>query len=471
MTEQDTRTAIIRSSIPHNRWPGVPPRQGLGVLAILFQLEHSQWWPAKVLQARQFLQLDSLLGFACKSVPYYRERFARLGWKAGEPLTSEIWSELPLLRRSDIEEHARDLLAGSMTAHGKTIVKHTSGSSGRPIAVTRTELAGLFWNALTLRDHLWHRRDFSAGLVTIRSGREATDPLAVQNQASWGTPAGLIYDTGPMTLFYHRMPLARQAEILCARNPRYLLAYPSNLLELSDYFRTKGLILLALTAVRTYGEPVDEDVRGECRTVWGVPVTDMYSCEEVGISRDAVSRASTLSRAVRGRAGREPGRIQPSVRAGADRPGGDHFATRFRDAAHPLRDSDYAEAAYPCDCGRGLPVVALVSGRRRHLAALPDGRCFVPEVRKASWTSIGRIERLQLVQKLIGQIEINVAAASPLTEVERRALIAAIGEDLRHPFELSITELDEIPRHDNGKLESFVSEISWPDDAPPRIVA
>ena len=85
-----------------------------------------------------------------------------------------------------------------------------------------------------------------------------------------------------MTLFYHRMPLARQAEILCARNPRYLLAYPSNLLELSDYFRTKGLILLALTAVRTYGEPVDEDVRGECRNVWGVPVTDMYSYEEGG---------------------------------------------------------------------------------------------------------------------------------------------------------------------------------------------
>ena len=121
MTEQDTRTAIIRSSIPHNRWPAVPPRQGLGVLAILFQLEHSQWWPAEVLQARQFLQLDSLLGFACKSVPYYRERFARIGWKAGEPLTSEIWSELPLLRRSDIEEHARDLLAGSITAHGKTM--------------------------------------------------------------------------------------------------------------------------------------------------------------------------------------------------------------------------------------------------------------------------------------------------------------------------------------------------------------
>ncbi len=471
MTEQDTRTAIIRSSILHNRWPGVPPRQGLGVLAILFQLEHSQWWPAEVLQARQFLQLDSLLGFACKSVPYYRERFARIGWQAGEPLTSEIWSELPLLRRSDIEEHARDLLAGSMTAHGKTIVKHTSGSSGRPIAVTRTELAGLFWSALTLRDHLWHRRDFSAGLVTIRSGRNATDPLAVQNQASWGTPAGLIYDTGPMTLFYHRMPLARQAEILCARNPRYLLAYPSNVLELADYFRAKGLSLPALTEVRTYGEPVDEDVRDECRNVWGVPVTDMYSCEEVGYLAlqcpehqhyHVQSEAVLVEILDEFNQACAPGQIGRVV------------VTSLHDFAMPLiryEIGDYAEAASPCDCGRGLPVVTRVPGRRRNLAALPDGRCFVPEVRKASWTSIGRIERLQLVQKLIGQIEINVAAASPLTEVERRALIAAIGADLRHPFELSITELDEIPRHDNGKLESFVSEISWPDDAPPRIVA
>lgn len=190
MTEQDTRAAPIRSSIPRVRWPGMPPRKGLGVLSILFQLEQSQWWSTEVLRAHQSLQLESLLSFACESVPYYRERCAGIDRKAGEPLTSAIWSELPLLRRSDIEEHARDLLAGSLIAHGKTIVKHTSGSSGRPIAVTRTELASLFWSALTLRDHLWHRRDFSAGLVTIRSGRQAADPLAVHDQASWGAPAG-----------------------------------------------------------------------------------------------------------------------------------------------------------------------------------------------------------------------------------------------------------------------------------------
>ena len=424
-----------------------------------------------MLRAHQSLQLESLLSFACESVPYYRERCAGIDRKAGEPLTSAIWSELPLLRRSDIEEHARDLLAGSLIAHGKTIVKHTSGSSGRPIAVTRTELASLFWSALTLRDHLWHRRDFSAGLVTIRSGREAADPLAVHDQASWGAPAGLIYDTGPMTLFYHRMPLARQAEILRTRNPRYLLAYPSNVIELADHFRAKGLSLPALAEVRTYGEPVDEDVRAECRDVWDVPVTDMYSCEETGylalqcpghrhyhVQSEAVL-VEILDECNQACAPGQIGRV---------------VVTSLHDFAMPLiryEIGDYAEAASPCDCGRGLPVLARVPGRHRNLAVLPDGRCFMPEVRRANWAPIGRIEHLQLVQKLIGQIEICVAALAPLSEVERRALIAAIGEELRHPSELSITELDVIPRHDNGKLESFVSEIAWPEDAPPRIVA
>ena len=282
MSEQDARATTIRSSMAHNRWPAIPSTRGVNLLSIVFQLQQSQWWPAELMQTRQFLQLEALLSFAYESVPYYRDRFAESGWKAGDPLTPEVWARLPLLKPQDIVDHAGDLLAASMNAHGKTHVKHTSGSSGRPIAVTVTEVTNLFWGALTLRDHLWHQREFSAGLVAIRSGRDANDPLAVHDHQSWGYPASAVYHTGPTTLFYHLLPIERQAELLHARNPRYLLTYPSNVLELADHFSAQGLSLPALSEVRTYGEPVNEDVRTACRDTWGVPVTGAYSCEEVG---------------------------------------------------------------------------------------------------------------------------------------------------------------------------------------------
>ena len=471
MTEQDTRAATMRSAISHNQWPGIPQPKAMGLLSIVFQLEQSQWWPAEVLQGRQFEQLESLLSFACASVPYYRDRFSAIGWKAGDPLTPEVWAQLPLLRPADILNHAHDLRAPSMPAHGETYVKHTSGSSGRPIAVTGTEVTGLFWGALTLRDQLWHQRDLSAGIVSIRSGRKAKDPLGVYDKPSWGYPMGTVYHTGPMTFFYHRMPLLRQAEILCARNPRYLLAYPSNVIELADHFTAQGLSLPALSEVRTYGEPVNEDVRAACRDTWGVPVTDVYSCEEIGyfaLQCPQHQHYHVQSEVVLVEILDEDDR--PCV------PGqvGRAVVTSLHNFAMPIIRydiGDYAEVGARCDCGRGLPVIARALGRRRNLAVLPDGRCFLPEVRRASWKPIGGVERLQLVQTQVGHIEIRVARAAPLSDAERQTLAAAIGSDLGHLFEFSITELDEVPRHENGKFEPFVSEVAWPDDGLHRVIA
>jgi len=38
----------------------------------MHQLERSQWWPADVLRQGQLRQLESLLVFAARTVPFYR---------------------------------------------------------------------------------------------------------------------------------------------------------------------------------------------------------------------------------------------------------------------------------------------------------------------------------------------------------------------------------------------------------------
>src|SRR5262249_42566565 len=128
----------------------------------------------------------------------------------------------------------------------------------------------------------WHERDMRGRLVAIRSGRYRPDPLAVHDLPTWGLTSPLLYSTGPMTLFYHTMPLPLQAELLEARSPHYLLTYPSNARVLSRYARGRPLHLPDLRAVHTYGEPLTPDVRVACQKTWGVPVQDVYSCEEMG---------------------------------------------------------------------------------------------------------------------------------------------------------------------------------------------
>src|SRR5512132_1231952 len=276
-------TMAPRSSVRDVVWPAIVVGEDSILLATEFQLEQSQWWSAQDLQAHQHRQLAALLRHARATVPWYEERLEAAGITGEQPLTPEAWSRIPLLTREDVQHHQAELISSSVPPeHGETHRNKTSGSTGKSLEVLCTQVTGFFWQSLVLRDDLWHRRDFSKRVVAIRSGRFKADPLAVHDLPSWGSSSLPLYETGPMTLFYHTTPLERQVELLEARSPNYLLTFPSNARALCRYSRTRPVRLPDLEAVHTYGEPLTPDVRAACRETWGVPVQDVYSCEEMG---------------------------------------------------------------------------------------------------------------------------------------------------------------------------------------------
>lgn len=67
--------------------------------------------------------------------------------------------------------------------HGVVNEIQTSGSTGQIVAVRRTGVSGLMWNALTMRDHLWQGRNFSASLAVNR-GLVITQDDPVEGQKS-----------------------------------------------------------------------------------------------------------------------------------------------------------------------------------------------------------------------------------------------------------------------------------------------
>jgi phenylacetate-CoA ligase len=249
-----------RSSISEFIWPGIPSGAGATLMGLQFQLEQSQWWPQETLAAMQSRQLQCLLQHAYQTVPYYNRVFDEAAVDTTQPLSPEQWMQIPILTRQSLQDHADDLLSRSVPgSHGKSYHKKTSGSTGKKIKVTDTEANRLFWQASTLRDHLWHQRDFSSWLVAIRSGRNADDPLLVKEHASWGPSTNQVYRTGPSTVFYQRMPVDQQAEQLCSLDPAYVLMYPSNAVRLASYFIAHDLRLSNLREVITYGETLPPD--------------------------------------------------------------------------------------------------------------------------------------------------------------------------------------------------------------------
>lgn len=447
------------SSVPGVVWPGVPDHAGATRLAVLHQLEQSQWWSAERLRDAQFRQLVPLLQHAASTVPFYRERLAAAGYRSGMTVSPGWFEALPCLARVEVREAGEALFSNAMpAAHAPAIRGQTSGSTGIPITFLATGVSQLFWQAFTLRDHLWHRRDLSLRLATIRPERGVRDE-AGETLPNWGISTADVAVNGPAYLLHSALPLERQIAWLVQQDPDYLLTLASNLLELTREMQRRGIHLPRLREARTYGDVLSAQARAECSRVLGVRVVDIYSAQEAGYLALQCPEADHYHVQAEG--------AIVELLDDHDRPCGPGqvgrvVVTTLHNFAMPLiryEIGDYAEAGAPCACGRGLPVIRRILGRERNLAVTPDGSKFYPSFAAEVWSGIAPIRQIQLVQKSRTRIEVRLAMPRALSEEETRRLDAALHGCLGHPYEFTFTCMDSIPRSPGGKYEDFVAEL------------
>jgi phenylacetate-CoA ligase len=211
--------------------------------------------------------------------------------------------------------------------------------------------------------------------------------------------------------------------------------------------------------VRTYGEICSEEVRKVSEEAWGTEVKDLYSTQEVGYialqcpdhTHYHVQSESVFVEVLDENA-------QPVL------PGciGRVVVTPLHNFTMPLIRyviGDYAEVGKPCSCGRGLPVLNKILGRKRNMLILPDGRQFWPSFPSEAWSMDGKVLQLQLVQKNTDLIVARIVAVEKLTEKEEQTFVSNLCERFSYPFVITIEYVSDIARSAGGKHEDFMSEI------------
>lgn len=450
----------LKTAQPEIVWPALPSGQGAGMLAMQFQLQQSQWLTAGQLQEQQFRQLTLLLRHALETVPYYRDRYAKDTLLPGAELGLEQWRQLPVLERPAVQAAGERLRSESIPpAHGRVVAVKTSGSTGRPVKVDKTEAVQFIFNAITLRDHLWHRRDMSARYLAIRPEGEQTPGTEILSQG-WGAAVNTVFNSGQAGLLSSRTDIGQQAAWLVKRKPAYLHSLPSNLADLARYFISHDLHLPGLREVRCYGEIAGDELVDLCRQAWGARVTDIYSATEVGYIalqcpehghyhiQSEATLVEVLDDEGRPCAPGEVGRV---------------VVTPLHNYAMPLIRyalGDYAEVGEACACGRGLPVLKRILGRTRNMLTLPDGRRHYPSFPAGLWTRIAPVEQFQLIQKDLESITARLVVGRPLLATEEQALVNMLQGRLMHPFRITFDYVEQIGRSRGGKFEDFISELS-----------
>lgn len=441
-------------------WPAAPHPVGGAVMGLLFQLEQTQWWSPEKLRAQQFRQLGLLAEHALKTVPHYRQ--TRKPFTG--PMTSEIWRSLPILKRDEVQSAGDALNSEALPkSHGKTQEIFTSGSTGKPVSVLRTQLSMNYWAAFTVRDHLWQRRDMTGKLAAIRDSTKgkALYPKGESGER-WGWVSALMFDTGPLVTLNITSPVEQQLEWLQRENPDYLLSFPTMLHSLAALSLESGVRLPALKQITTISEALRPATRDICHDAWGVSIADMYTTREIGYIalqcpehehyhvQSEATFVEVLNEAGEPCAPGETGRV---------------IVTPLHNFATPLLRydvGDYAEVGAPCPCGRGLPVLNRIMGREQNMLMMPGGKkrwVLFSSNDIRSFLTLAPIRQYQLVQKTIDTIELRLAVARPLEATEEDALRDWVQKKFAHPFQVTLTYLDEIPRTASGKFHDFISEV------------
>jgi phenylacetate-CoA ligase len=432
-------------------WPALPDSVGASLLAVHYQLAQSEWWPAARLEQATFRQLVALLRHARENVPAYQDRLA--GVPLDDPSTlAAHWHSIPLLHRTDIQALDESLHSRAVPAdHGRTLEYHTSGSTGRPLRGLETELSHFFFGALNLREHLWQQRDFGGTFAAIRT------KVNTARQPGWGRAIEAVFETGPALTLPIDTPIDRQLDWLLENDPDYLLTHPSNLRGLLLAARERDARPVRLRGLGSFGEQLPADLRALCGAVWGLPLADVYSCEEAGYIALQCPRepehyhvqAENLLVEVLDAQGRPcaPGTT------------GEVVLTTLHNFAMPLiryAIGDYVEVGPACACGRGLPVLRRVVGRARNLLRLPDGSRHWPSFPAEDWLAVAPVRQFRLRQTALERVEVDVVVEGGLDEGRTAALQAMLRRRLGYPFDVVLHGCAEIPRGPGGKFEDFV---------------
>jgi phenylacetate-CoA ligase len=441
------------------------PRSVDSLLARARALEESERWRPPHIAELQAQLAQGLLAHACRHVPFYRERSAQFA-KNATPGTA-AWRGLPLLSRATLLREAAALQippagkgdgpgAGQRGRPGHLYKVSTSGSTGEPVVVWRTEACREVWEATALREHRWQGRDATRSMAIIRAGLGGAPPAGQRIRR--GLPFDRLWRCGPTWALDLATDVAQQAAWLRRIRPHYLLTYPANLEAVLGHLGEHELQIAQVVAV---GGAVSQAARARCREVLRCGIAANYSSQEAGMMALECAHCGQLHV--------QAEHVVLEVLDDHGEPcapgeAGRIVVTDLHNYQMPLIRydiGDYAVVGEPCSGGIGLPSLRAVLGRRRNMLVHADGRRHWPLTGFWKFRDVAPVLRYQLVQHDLRDLELRVAVDSSLGREQVEGLRAIVAESLAGDFVVRVSVFPgALPEAPSAKFEEFVSHVA-----------
>jgi len=433
---------------------------GRRVLARLDELNHTQWLSRDELLGLQRDKLHHLLAYAYRHVPYYRCTFDRVGFRPDDVLTDlTSLRKLPILTKATIRENFDAMLTTERRRRARMSRLTTGGSTGHPLvfmqdtdfrdyvtADIHRHLGWAGWQFGQLHAYIWGANFEVATAQALRTR------LMDRVLNRFLTNAYVLSEES-MAAFAARVRRQR---------PRILFGYASSLHRFAQFVREQGYDDIAFDGIFSSAEVlypaqrqfIEETFHCKMFNRYGTRDLGGVACEcdaHVGLHASIENNYIEILRDL------ETGEPAPPGETG-------HIiVTNLNNHGMPfirynIEDMGAWSALDRCPCGRELPLMEIVQGRRVDMFKTRDGRSVWGGFASPLFGMEG-VKQFQVVQKSLDTVVARIVKAGELDQARLDAITqtikTALGDDVEVRFEFP----DAIPVLDSGKCRYAISQV------------
>jgi phenylacetate-CoA ligase len=428
--------------------------KGHSTLRMLSEMEREQWLPAEELRQIQERRLQGFLTHAFTTVKYYRELLQQFGLRSSDFQTKADLAKLPLLDKKIIRNKLNDLKSSEASRISEF---STGGSTGVPLTFYLGPTRVSSDIASRCRAESWWGVDIGDREYVIWGS-----PLELTKQDRLREFRDRIMRTKLMSAF-EMSPSVMNAYLdeMQHNGCRRLFGYPSSIALLCEHARRQGrdLSKLGVQTVFVTAEFLWDHWRQTISDTFGCPVANGYGGRDSGFIAHECPRGGmhiTADRLIVEIVG-EDGRLL--------RPGelGEIVVTHFDTPEMPFiryRTGDMgALSSNPCPCGRGLPLLEKIEGRKSDFIVTPDGRVMHGLSLIYILRKIAGIEQFRITQKAVDFFHVELVAGNDFRRDSESIIRHEFEQRMRAPMTVRFEYLSTVPPAKNGKFRYIISEV------------
>jgi phenylacetate-CoA ligase len=416
----------------------------------LEELERTQWLNAGQLRDYQFTRMRRHLEFAYAQVPYYRSLLDEHDLSPAQVKSPDDFERIPFLTRELMRSRFEDLRATVKLPNVKR--RSTGGSTGVPVTVeVDMERMGSS-EAARLRAHRWFGLEPGVREVVLWGS-----PIELGRQDRLRGLRDRLLNSRLLSAFDMGEPaLARYAATIMRFRPEKMYGYASSFFLMARYFRRQELAPpRGLKAVFTTAEPLFDFQRALIQEALGCRVGVEYGSRDGGLvalecpegGLHVFSEGMYVEIADPDASGR-----------------GEIVVTCLDSFCFPIiryRTGDIGSFdPTPCPCGRTLPKLKQVEGRRTDFLVTPSGRVLHALSAIYILRDQPGMREFHVVQESLDHIVVQIVSDHSLAEAEAAGVRQRFGLLLGSEVRLDIVQVPAIAGTRSGKFRYVESRVS-----------